>query len=97
MNAANKLSASASTASALIELAATHEFNGATMGSSARQCLADARELLAAGKAEYAARWAVSSLDYSVGCFHPDRRRAGELLGCGDRSAFNTNFIRGRV
>jgi hypothetical protein len=80
-----------------IALATKHVDNGARMASSAAVCLGSARELLADGKAEYAARWAVQSLCYSVGIFHPDRRLAGEILGCGERSPFNADFIRDRV
>lgn len=92
-----KKSATSTDAATLIDLAARHVDNGAPMASSALSDLEDARKLLSAGKAEYAARWAVHSLDYSVGIFHPDRKHAGEILGCGDRSPFNSAFIRDRV
>lgn len=59
-----------------IILARKHVGNGAAMESSARLCLADAVELQAEGKLDYAKARAIKSLAYSVGIFHPDYKRA---------------------
>ena len=60
----------------VIILARKHVGNGAAMESSARLCLADAIALQAKGKLTEARNRAVKSLQYSVGVFHPDYRRA---------------------
>lgn len=49
---------------------------GGDMESSARFCLADAIRLYDEGKHDYAKQWAVRSLAYSVGIFHPDYKQA---------------------
>lgn len=49
---------------------------GGDMESSARFCLADAIRLYDEGKYDYAKQWAIRSLAYSVGIFHPDYKQA---------------------
>jgi hypothetical protein len=56
-------------------LAVKHLGQG-NMESSARLCLADARQLEANGDLRSAERRALASLRYSVGIFHPDYLRA---------------------
>jgi len=63
------------TTAALIDLAESHAHKGA-MVSSARSCIHDARTLAARGEDGYARAWALRSLTYSVGKFHPDYARA---------------------
>lgn len=46
------------------------------MVSSAKSCLADADAAIARGSDGVAARWAIRSLTYSVGVFHPAYREA---------------------
>lgn len=58
----------------IIELANRH-LGAGCMVSSARLCLDDARQLLAASCADARQR-ALRSLAYSVGILHPDYRRA---------------------
>ena len=59
-----------------IVIARKHIGNGALMDSSARLCLSDAIEMMEKGKLENAKKWAIRSLSYSVGVFHPDYQRA---------------------
>lgn len=49
---------------------------GGDMESSARLCLADARQLEAQDREDDARRRALDSLRYSVGIGHPDYQRA---------------------
>jgi hypothetical protein len=49
---------------------------GGVMESSARLCLEDAIRLRDEGKYDYAKQWAIRSLSYSVGIFHPDYKKA---------------------
>lgn len=49
---------------------------GGEMESSARFCLEDAIRLYDEGKLDYAKQWAIRSLSYSVGIFHPDYKKA---------------------
>jgi len=63
------------TLSALIITARKHLGEG-QMESSARFCLADAITLRDAGDYEHARQRALRSLDYSVGIFHPDYKKA---------------------
>lgn len=63
------------TAADLIALAAQHHTEGA-MFSSAAFALDQAGERLAEGRPELAIDWAVRSLRYSVGIFHPNHARA---------------------
>jgi len=49
---------------------------GGEMESSARFCLADAIRLYDEGKYQYAKEWAIRSLSYSVGIFHPDYKKS---------------------
>ena len=60
----------------VIILARKHVGNGAVMDSSARFCLADAVVAFDRGDKEVAKMWAIKSLTYSVGVFHPDYKRA---------------------
>jgi len=46
------------------------------MDSSARLCLYDALQCRDNGKYELAKKWAIRSLSYSVGIFHPDYKKA---------------------
>ena len=59
----------------IIILARKHVHNGA-MQSSAELCLSDALRLHEAGDWTNAKARALKSLDYSIGCFHPDYRKA---------------------
>lgn len=59
-----------------IILARKHVANGAVMESSARACLADAIAQFDAGNKDSAQMWALKSLAYSVGIFHPDYNRS---------------------
>lgn len=59
-----------------IRLAARHSDTG-EMASSALSCLDDA---IASTVDGVAARWAIRSLSYSVGVFHPDYREAVSLV-----------------
>ena len=59
----------------VIILARKHLGTG-VMDSSARLCLSDAITLHEAGDLTNAKARALKSIDYSVGCFHPDYRRA---------------------
>lgn len=70
------------TAATVIEIAASHLNNGASMASSAALCHADAVRILAGGNAKTAAEWAVRSLSYSVGGFHADHAKAKMLASC---------------
>lgn len=60
----------------VIELARKHVNNGVGMQSSAKACLESAERLQAQGKCVEARNRAVRSLQYSVGVFHPDYKRA---------------------
>lgn len=59
-----------------IILARKHIGNGAAMDTSARACLADAIEQYDAGNYDAAIMWARKSLEYSVGIFHADYKKA---------------------
>lgn len=61
----------------ILSLARKHLGNGAAMESSARACLADAISCSDAGRLDCARIWALRSLSFSVGIFHPDFERAG--------------------
>ncbi len=61
----------------VIELAEKHLGTGA-MISSAELCLSDAMAYLAEGNYDYSRRRALKSLQYSVGLFHEDYKRASE-------------------
>jgi hypothetical protein len=49
---------------------------GGLMESSARLCLEDALNLRDAGRYDYAKQRAIRSLEYSVGVFHADYKKA---------------------
>ena len=51
---------------------------GGEMESSARMCLEDAINCKDLGLYESALMWALRSLEYSVGIFHPDYDRAAK-------------------
>ena len=59
----------------IIALAAQHQNEGA-MSTSAQVCLIDAMLLRAEGHDDLARRRALTSLQYSVGAFHPDFQQA---------------------
>ena len=59
----------------VIVLARKHVSNGAIQETSARFCLADAVARYDEGEYLSAYRWAVRSLQYSVGIFHPDYKK----------------------
>ena len=59
----------------VIELAKKHLGTG-PMTSSAEFCLKDAIDHLSAGNNDYSRRRALKSLQYSVGLFHEDYKRA---------------------
>jgi hypothetical protein len=50
------------------------------MQSSAEFCYADAISLYLEGRDLNARRWAIKSLGYSVGVFHPDYQAAEEQI-----------------
>lgn len=58
-------------AAAVIELAMQYLFNGATMASSAAECIGNARILLEQGNEEAARLRALKALAYCVGVLHP--------------------------
>ena len=62
----------------LIILARKHI--GGDMESSARFCLQSAIEFRDNGFFDSARMWALKSLDYSIGIFHPDHKRARQGL-----------------
>lgn len=68
------------TATAIITIARSHLGNGAAMDSSARSCIDDAERLLAEGRIDLAKQWALRSLSYSVGLFHPDYARIAAVV-----------------
>jgi hypothetical protein len=59
---------------AIIILARMHRDEGAD--DSARACLSDSVEQYDAGNDEAARMWAIKSLAYSIGTFHPLYRKA---------------------
>lgn len=61
------------TTASMIETAEKHIGKGA-MVSSAKLCLDDAVEMAARGDYRATRMWAMRSLAYSVGIFHPDYR-----------------------
>ena len=61
----------------VIGLAEKHLGTG-SMISSSELCLHDAITCLADGRGDYARRRALKSLQYSVGLFHEDYKRASE-------------------
>lgn len=63
----------------VIAIAESHVNEGG-MRSSAQSCLEDAKRHAEQGNGAFAARWAIWSLGYSVGVFHPDYTRAQALL-----------------
>jgi hypothetical protein len=60
----------------VVELAAKHLLTPCAMQSSAELCYSDAVRMLANGELIAARRWALKSLDYSIGILHPDHRLA---------------------
>jgi hypothetical protein len=64
-------------ASTIITIARKHLGSG-QMESSARLCLADAVAMHDSGDLESAKSWALKSLAYSVGIFHPDYKKAAK-------------------
>jgi hypothetical protein len=62
------------TSTQILTLARKHL--GGMMESSARLCLADAIRLFDDGDLQYAKQRALKSLQYSVGMFHADYRKA---------------------
>lgn len=62
----------------LIWQAARYIDHATDMRSSAQYCLDEARRLYAENKEEYARRWALKSLSYSVGIFHPTYKALNE-------------------
>lgn len=62
----------------IIILARKHAGNGALMESSARHCLSEAVQRSDEGRYAIARGWALRSLSYSVGVFHPDYKRAAK-------------------
>lgn len=67
-------------ASKIIELAANVVNVPSDMQSSAKLCLDDARNLLAAGRPEPATFRALKSISYSVGVFSPVYQEAAKIL-----------------
>lgn len=59
-------------------LALARKHIGGNMESSARLCLADAVKLYDAGDLKYARARALRSLEYSIGIFHPDYKKAAK-------------------
>ena len=55
----------------MLVLAKKHQNDG-EMVSSAQLCIQDAERAYKAGAFESAKKWALKSLSYSVGGFHPD-------------------------
>lgn len=62
--------------SAIITLAQKHSSNGSVMQSSAVLCYRDAVLQVSMGNDELARAKALKSLQYSVGVFHTDYRKA---------------------
>ena len=60
----------------IITLARKHVDNDAPMSSSARLCLRDSIVQYDMGFFDYARKWAIKSLSYSVGVFHSDYQKA---------------------
>lgn len=60
----------------VITLAKKHVNNGAVMRTSAQLCLDDAIRCIDKGMLDSAKMWAIKSLGYSVGIFHPDYQAA---------------------
>lgn len=59
----------------VIAIAEAHVKEG-NMETSAKSCLEDAKRHAKEGNGPFAIRWAIWSLKYSVGVFHPDYARA---------------------
>lgn len=59
-------------------LALARKHIGGDMESSARLCLADAVKLYDTGDLKYARARALRSLEYSIGIFHPDYKKASK-------------------
>lgn len=60
----------------ILDLAKKHAHNGAVMQSSAVLCLETAEQHYDYGRYSSAEVWAIKSLAYSVGVFHPDYQAA---------------------
>lgn len=69
----------ATIAKQIIDTAAKNVCKG-SMASSAKFCLADAREAFFADSFDYAAKRALKSLAYSIGITAPDYRECQTLL-----------------
>lgn len=67
------------TTTSCILLAAKNLGASALMESSAQHCFDEAMKRHDEGRTESAAHWALRSLSYSVGVFHPDYKRAAKL------------------
>ena len=63
----------------ILILARKHVGNGGDMDSSARFCLTEAARAVDEGRLNAARMWAIKSLAYSVGIFHPDHKRASAV------------------
>ena len=59
-------------------LALARKHLGGNMESSSRLCLADAVKLCDAGDLKYARARALRSIEYSIGIFHPDYKKASK-------------------
>lgn len=64
------------TTALIIRIARYHRDEGSA--PSARSCLADAVERSDAGDDAAARVWALKSLEYSLGVFHPEYKRAAQ-------------------
>ena len=60
----------------IVILARKHAGNGSDMESSARFSLAEAVRAINEGRLDSARMWAIRSLEYSVGIFSADYKRA---------------------